>query len=127
MAASKSTARKSTARKRATPAPTTARERERAREAAPAVDLEDARRATARDADVGQAEVEERLQAEQKRGYVGVTPDPIPNSAYTVSGLKDGAGPGALLTDAGRLEQPVATADGTVVTAGEERDGSEDR
>lgn len=36
--------------------------------------------------DAGQAEVTERLQEEQEKGYSGTVPDPTPNYNYTVAG-----------------------------------------
>lgn len=42
-------------------------------------------------ADAGQAEVQEKFDQEQERGYRGHVPDPTPNDAYTVAGVTSGA------------------------------------
>lgn len=44
-----------------------------------------------RSGDLGQAEVQHRVDQEQKQGYVGAVPDETPNSAYTVQGVTGGA------------------------------------
>lgn len=39
------------------------------------------------DDDLGRAEVERKLDAEQERGFAGTVPDPTPNENYTVAGV----------------------------------------
>lgn len=74
---------------------------------APPRTLEEARVSTS--ADVGQDEVQDRLEAEQERGYRGTTPDPRPNEDYTVAGVTgDNPPTGPALDDAGRVVQPLA-------------------
>lgn len=40
--------------------------------------------------DAGEAEVQERFDREDERGYRGTVADPTPNSAYTVAGVTSG-------------------------------------
>lgn len=37
--------------------------------------------------DLGQAEVQARVDEATERGYVGTVPDPTPNEAYTLAGV----------------------------------------
>jgi hypothetical protein len=41
--------------------------------------------------DTGSAEVQEKVDAEQERGFRGVEVDPTPNENYTVAGVTSGA------------------------------------
>lgn len=43
--------------------------------------------ATKKSDDVGQAEVQRRVDAAEEKGYVGETPDPTPDEHYTVGGV----------------------------------------
>lgn len=49
------------------------------------------RRPAAEAGDAGQAEVTQRVEEENARGYRGETPDPTPNENYTVKGVTSGA------------------------------------
>lgn len=46
--------------------------------------------ATATTADLGEKEVQQRVDKEQEQGFVGVEVDPTPNQNYTVSGVTKG-------------------------------------
>lgn len=45
---------------------------------------------TAPGTDIGQAEVQATVDAEEEQGFRGTNPDPTPNAAYTVSGVLAG-------------------------------------
>jgi hypothetical protein len=40
--------------------------------------------------DLGQAEVQQRVDQETEQGFAGVTTDPTPNEHYTVAGVTSG-------------------------------------
>jgi hypothetical protein len=63
--------------------------------------------------DLGQAEVQANMDKATEQGYIGETPDPTPNEAYTVQGAASGAptpetDPDALRANQERAEQNFA-------------------
>ena len=48
-------------------------------------------RQEANEVDLGQAEVQERMDEINEKGYLGSVPDPTPNENYTVAGVTSGA------------------------------------
>lgn len=46
--------------------------------------------ATTKKDDAGEAEVQERKDAEEEQGFVGVKVDPTPNENYTLKGVTSG-------------------------------------
>lgn len=59
--------------------------------------------------DVGQAEVQEKVDEESEKGYRGATPDPLDDAAYTVEGVT--TSDRAAKQDRGRGQSLVSTTD----------------